>query len=274
MKLTFEKMSGAGNDFVVIDNRNGRIVDGADLARRICDRHWGVGADGLLMLEQSPTAAYRMMYYNADGSFGGMCGNGGRCIAAYAVRAGIAPPRHEFDALDHLYGAEVKTDSVRLTMKDPTKIKVGLVLPVAGMRLEVAFIDTGSPHAVVFVRKTRKGVDGIDVQGLGSAIRTHRRFKPEGTNVNFVEIIDTNTLKIRTYERGVETETLACGTGAIASAIIASRIKGMRAPIAVFPRSQRRLIVDFEVEDESGRVSHVALEGPAETVFTGEFEIP
>lgn len=195
-------------------------------------------------------------------------------MAAYAVRAGIAPAKHEFEALEYQYGAEVRTDSVRLTMKDPGRIKLGLVLPISGKKLEVSFIDTGSPHVVIFAKKTRKGVDGIDVEGLGREIRTHRRFKPEGTNVDFVEMISRNSLKIRTYERGVEAETLACGTGAIASAIIASKVIGAVPPITIIPRSERRLFVDFNVEEEGGRISRVTLEGPAEAMFTGEFEIP
>jgi diaminopimelate epimerase len=274
MKIQFQKMTGAGNDFVVVDNRSGAIGDGAAMARKMCDRHWGVGADGLLMLENSRKAAYRMMYYNADGSYGGMCGNGGRCIAAYAVNHGIAVPRHEFEALDHVYQAIVDEESVQLAMKDPVGLKTGLVLLVLGKRLEMTFVDTGAPHVVVLAEKLgRKGLDGIDVLTIGRTIRMHRRFRPSGTNVNFVEVQRDKSLRIRTYERGVEDETLACGTGSIASAIVASKLRGLSPPITVVPMSMKKLVVGFRT-DKGGKISGVSLSGPAERVFNGEIDIP
>lgn len=273
MRIQFEKMSGAGNDFVVADNRSGEIRDGAELARRICDRHWGVGADGLLLVETSRVAAFRMMYFNADGSYGGMCGNGGRCIADYAVRKGIAPSTHEFDALDHLYKAQVLSGSVRLSMKDPSGLRADIVLPVSGKKLRATFIDTGSPHVVLLAREvSRKGLDAIDVAGLGRAIRLHRRFRPDGTNVNFIEVSSHKSLRMRTYERGVEAETLACGTGSIAAGIVAHLQFGIEKPVRVIPRSDRELLVDFAV-GSNGKIVNVTLEGPAETVFEGVFEI-
>ena len=273
MKIRFEKMSGAGNDFVVVDNRNGVVRDGAALARKICDRHWGVGADGLLLAEKSTVAAFRMMYFNADGSYGGMCGNGGRCMADYAVRKGIAPPKHEFDALDHVYSAQVEEGSVKLRMKDPSGLKRSFGLPVEGKLLPMTFVDTGSPHVVVLASKvTRKGLDAVDVQGLGRTIRSHRRFKPAGVNVNFVELQGSSALRIRTYERGVEAETLACGTGSIAAGIVAHLDFGMATPVKIVPKGQRDLFVDFVVGADGG-IFNVTLEGPAETVFEGEFEI-
>ena len=273
MKLEFQKMSGAGNDFIVADNRDGGIGDGSALARRICDRHWGVGADGLLLLEKSTVASYKMMYYNADGSYGGMCGNGGRCIASYAVAKGVAGSDHKFEALDHIYHAEVAENGVRLAMKDPSALRLGIMLPVAGKRIEGSFVDTGAPHMVVFAKGvTRKGLEAVDVLALGRAIRTHRRFRPAGTNVNFIEIGSDKFVRMRTYERGVETETLACGTGSIAAAIVASKIAGIRTPITVVARSKSRLMVDFEVKEE-GRITNITLTGPTERVFEGEFEI-
>jgi len=228
---------------------------------------YATGTGGLVLM------GFWMMYFNADGSYGGMCGNGGRCMADYAVRKGIAPPKHEFDALDHVYSAQVEEGSVKLRMKDPSGLKRSFVLPVEGKRLPMTFVDTGSPHVVVLASKvTRKGLDAVDVQGLGRTIRSHRRFKPAGVNVNFVELQGSSALRIRTYERGVEGETLACGTGAIAAGIVAHLDFGMATPVNIVPKGHRDLFVDFVVGADGGIVN-VTLEGPAETVFEGEFEI-
>ena len=273
MKVEFVKMSGAGNDFVVIDNRDGRIQDGSSAARILCDRHNGVGGDGLLLLEPSSKVAYRMMYYNADGSYGGMCGNGGRCIALYASRTGIAPVDHQFEALDHVYLADVSEGMVRLTMKDPRLLNRRMMLPIGKKRIPVFFIDTGSPHVVVAASHlTKKGLGTLDVKKLGQLIRYHEKFSPQGTNVNFVEIGRDKSVVIRTYERGVESETLACGTGSIAAGIFACVVEGLAAPIVVLPRSGERLIVNFRLE-RNGDIRGVILEGPAKETFRGSVEI-
>jgi len=272
MIVEFTKMSGAGNDFVVIDNRDGKINDAPGTARKLCDRHNGIGADGLLLLEDSSAASYRMMYYNADGSYGGMCGNGGRCISAFAVEAGIAPQKHDFMALEHVYRTEVAGNRVQLSMKDPRDVRKSVVLPLGKKRLTVFSVDTGSPHIVVEAKKvTRKGLDAVDVAGLGSTIRYHRKFSPAGTNVNFVEINGQNSLKIRTYERGVEAETMACGTGSIAAAVYGVLMEGLSLPVRVMPKSGQELVVDFGLS--GGEVINVSLSGPAVTVFRGSVEI-
>lgn len=274
MKIKFTKMSGAGNDFVVIDNRAGVITDGPALAKKICDRRWGVGADGLLLVEKSDKAAYRMMYYNADGSYGGMCGNGGRCIAYFAVAAGIAPKDHSFDALDYLYKAHVNEMAVTLHMKDPKGLKMNFVLPIDGKKLKAHFVDTGAPHVVIPVEnitKRRPLLERLDVHTLGAKIRYHKKFSPNGTNVNFVELTTSNRLKMRTYERGVEFETLACGTGSVASAIVGSLLYSLEPPVTIIARSGSTLAVDFK---KSGKeFSDVSLSGPAVATFTGEFDI-
>ncbi len=273
MKIKFTKMSGAGNDFVVIDNRVRTIADGHALARIICDRRWGVGADGLLLVEKSDTAAYRMMYYNADGSYGGMCGNGGRCIASFTVRAGIAQQEHFFEALDYLYKAEVHETVVTLHMKDPQNLKKNIVLPVDGKKIKSYFIDTGSPQVVIPIEsviKRKPSLENLNVHGLGVKIRNHKKFSPAGTNVNFIQLIDDKRLKIRTYERGVESETLACGTGSVASAIVGNLLYGLKPPVEIIARSGSTLLVDFK---KSGKhFSDVSLSGPAVVTFTGEFE--
>ncbi len=274
MKLAFTKMSGAGNDFVVIDNKAGTVKDAAALAKIVCDRRWGIGADGLLLLEPSDRADYRMMYYNADGSYGGMCGNGGRCISQYAFEHGIAKDTHQFEALGHIYHSVVLPDQVVLSMLDPKDIKMNIVLPIGNTKLKMHFVNTGSPHVVIPIRQLKNRfhtLSEIPVMAIGTKIRHHKLFRPEGTNVNFIENNGDNSVSIRTYERGVEAETLACGTGSIASAIIASRLWEMSSPIQVMPASGVLLEVGFVVRNLE--YSGITLRGPAQRTFTGEIDV-
>lgn len=274
MTIPFTKMSGAGNDFVVVDNRSNLVTDHSGFARRVCDRRWGIGADGVLLLEPDKSEAYGMAYYNADGSYGGMCGNGGRCIALYAVLKKIAPARHTFRALDYVYSAVVESDQVRIRMKDPKGLRKGLSISIPGHTMTGHFIDTGSPHVVVFVEDLDGGklpLGEIDVEGIGRAVRHHELFQVDGTNVNFVQVGRDNSCSIRTYERGVESETLACGTGSIAAAVIAREFKGLKPPVRVHPKGERDLSVNFKVEP--GAVTDVELCGPAVICFQGTIEI-
>ncbi|MGH2568977.1 MAG: diaminopimelate epimerase [Bacteroidota bacterium] len=271
MKIHFTKMSGAGNDFVVIDNRSGLIKKGSSIAQQLCDRRSGIGADGLILLEQSKRADYKMVYYNADGSSGGMCGNGGRCIAFFSLEKRIAPNKHFFEALDFVYYAEVKKSHVTLRMKDPADLTTNIVLPIWGKKTKMHYLDTGSPHSVVFVKSTlrkRSVLEKIPVEQIGKQIRNHIFFQPKGTNVNFVEILNSKRIKMRTFERGVETETPACGTGAIASAIAACLVSGLKAPITVETKSNMELEVNFTKIKNS--VRKVTLMGPVRILFKGE----
>lgn len=274
MRIEFTKMSGAGNDFIVVDNRDGHIKNGVSLAQQLCDRRWGVGADGLLLLELSTTADYRMMYFNSDGSFGGMCGNGGRCIAYYAYKQKIAADRHYFDALDFQYRAEVRRNTVALHMKNPTSFRKDVVLQVSRRKIRGHFIDTGSPHFVIHAKAVRPGratLEKIDIESLGRAIRHHKLFLPGGTNVNFIELAEPNTVRLRTYERGVEAETLACGTGSIAAAVVGHLVWNLTPPISVMPKSGVSLEIDFKHGGDG--VRSVTLSGPAKIVFTGTIEV-
>lgn len=273
MKLSFTKMSGAGNDFVVIDNLTRLVQNANELARKVCDRRWGIGADGLLLIEESQIAVYRMMYYNADGSYGGMCGNGGRCISLYAVENAIAGVDHSFEALDHIYRASVHGTNVTLTMRDPKDIRMNLVLRGGANPLKGHFVNTGSPHVVIpltVVKRLYGKLSEVPVAELGRKIRYHRLLQPEGANVNFMEKTSANSLSLRTYERGVEAETLACGTGSIASAIVASRIWKMTPPITVVPPSGVKLLVDFSTNGST--YSNVCLTGEAKITFKGEID--
>jgi diaminopimelate epimerase len=268
MRVNFAKMTGAGNDFVVIDNRSRRIRNGSKVARILCDRRWGIGADGLLLLEKSRRASYRMMYYNADGSYGGMCGNGGRCIAFYAFSARIVKRKHSFEALDHIYNVEVRKHEVVLAMKDPRRLKIDKKLRLKSKAIKVNFIDTGSPHVVVPIENVtgHRSLAELDVVSLGRTIRYHPDFAPAGTNVNFIERGGRKRIHIRTYERGVEDETLACGTGSIASAIVAARLWKLQSPVTVIPKSRVPLRIEFS---DKGSVRNVRLAGPAKVVYTG-----
>ena len=273
VRVKFTKMSGAGNDFIIIDNRRAVLeVDESTFARAVSDRRRGVGADGVLLLEESASADFLMKYYNADGSFGGFCGNGGRCIARYAYLHKIAPAVLSFESLDFVYHAEVDRERVRLKMKDPANEMLNLSLQVDEKALKMHFIDTGAPHVVMFqdenVESWRGDLSSLDVLRLGKEIRSDAYFGTAGTNVNFVRLNPDQTLSIRTYERGVEGETLACGTGSVASALIASRVKGLPSPVKIIPKSQEPLVVEFH--HVAQRFTNAYLGGNAKVVFKGE----
>jgi diaminopimelate epimerase len=262
--IEFTKASGAGNDFVLVNNWDGTLdVNQFELAAALCSRPFGVGADGLLVLQKSSKAHFQMCYYNADGSYGGMCGNGGRCIARYAYLFDLAPQSMTFEALDHVYSAEVIGERVRLKMKQPTDFRPEVRLEIAGQPTIVQFINTGSPHVVLMLRD----VDSFDVQGWGASIRNNPLFLPEGTNVNFVRIVSPDTIQVRTYERGVEGETLACGTGSVAGAAVAHITKGMNQPVHVRVKSGEELLVYLEGSD--GKITDASLEGSAHILFEG-----
>jgi diaminopimelate epimerase len=268
MELSFAKLNGAGNDFVGLDNRDGMLgdTDKGALARVLCDRHFGVGADGIIILAPSTVGDVQMQYYNADGSAGGMCGNGGRCAAVFARAMGCSGDALRVEALGFVYRAEFTPHGVRLHMKNPVGIFRGIRVQISDVPHTVHAIDTGSPHIVQFV----SDLPTVPVETTGRTLREHARFAPEGTNVNFVETLDTSLIAMRTYERGVEAETLACGTGSVASAVIAHLEYGLRPPIRVRTWSGEFLRVDFTSNGAS--ITDVVLEGPAVIVFQGRLQ--
>jgi len=263
--INFVKMVASGNDFVVIDNRKKNIAGLSAAAKKICDRNFGVGGDGLLVIEPSKRADFRMRIINSDGSEAEMCGNGARCVALYARQNGLAGGKMMFETLAGIIGAEVSGDKIRLEMSEPKDLKQGICLTAGGRKYSVNFVNTGVPHAVIFTGKT----GGFDVKNLGRQIRYHNVFAPKGTNVNFVEPKKGNLLKVRTYERGVEDETLACGTGVTASAIIAAAVKNFKSPIRCLTESGEVLKVYFKKSGDSFK--DVYLEGGAKTVFCGRY---
>jgi len=270
MILHFTKMNGAGNDFVLVDNRTGQLaLDTATIAR-LCDRHRGIGADGLLAVEPAEkNGDFRMRYYNADGGEVEMCGNGARCFARYVNRLhAFALDSVTFETMAGLIGAEFIGNLVRLRMSEPHSLSLHQSLDVRGRTLTVHSLNTGVPHAVVFV----DDLETVDVLADGAALRSHPQFAPKGTNANFVQVTAPGRIAIRTYERGVEDETLACGTGTVACAIIHHLLHGTRSPIEVAVRGGDTLTIGF-TQEENGAFTHVTLAGPGDFVFEGTVEI-
>jgi diaminopimelate epimerase len=266
--LHFTKMNGAGNDFVLLDNRAGDLALSRAQIARLCDRHRGIGADGLLILERAANGAdFRMRYYNADGGEAEMCGNGARCFARFANR--VAGPLEEvsFETAAGVIGAALNGELVTLQMSRPGDLRLDLDVPVGGEKFRAHYVDSGVPHVVVPVAR----IEDVDVRSLGAALRHHPMFAPRGANANFLERRGSRSIAIRTYERGVEAETLACGTGVVASAIIFAATENIAGPIDVLVRGGDTLQVDFNREGNS--FSDVTLTGPADFVFDGEIEL-
>ncbi len=266
--LRFTKMNGAGNDFILIDNRMGDVqLDRSQIAR-LCDRHRGIGADGILLLEKPGNRAdFRMRYFNADGGEAEMCGNGARCFARFANKVAAAKEKISFETQAGVISAELKGDLVTLGMTEPTDLRLHLELGIAGENKTVHFVNSGVPHVVIPV----PNIDDVDVRREGAAVRYHKIFSPSGTNVNFIDKRGAKKIAIRTYERGVEDETLACGTGIVASALIFGATEGCHGPMTVLARGGDELQVGFETV--AGRFCNVTLTGPAQFVFEGTIEI-
>jgi len=266
--LRFTKMNGAGNDFVMIDNRAGKVQLTPQQISKICDRHRGVGADGILLIEPATNGAdFRMRYYNSDGGEAEMCGNGARCFARFVKRIANAPEKISFETPAGIIGAQLQGELVTLNMSKPTDLRLNVPLQIEGEDATVHYINSGVPHVVVPVSR----VDVVHVRGRGAAIRRHEMFSPKGANVNFLQKRGAKKIEIRTYERGVEDETLACGTGVVASALIFAATEKVEGPISVLVRGGSDLSVGFRREGE--RFTDVTLTGPAEFVFEGTIEL-
>ncbi|MFY7665426.1 diaminopimelate epimerase [Flavobacterium sp.] len=259
MKIHFYKYQGAGNDFVMIDNRSGSFpTTNHKLVQQLCDRRFGIGADGLIAIEPSENTDFKMLYYNSDGNFGSMCGNGGRCAVAFASKLGIVDKQTTFEATDGLHTAKISDATVSLSMNDVTEIR----------KLDTGlFLNTGSPHLVLVV----DDVETVDVAHLGAHFRNDPIFAPGGTNVNFVQIIDDSTLKMRTFERGVEAETLACGTGATAAALALFYEKKLLSNHVNLHVAGGTLAVHFSFDGRA--FTTVELIGPAKEVYSGTIDL-
>jgi diaminopimelate epimerase len=269
--IPFWKMSGSGNDFIMIDHRK-PIIPPEEMkafVSKVCRRGLSVGADGVIFIAPSTQADYAWHYYNADGGEVEMCGNGSRCVARFAYLQKIAPAKHTIETLAGEVQAEVlgqDGDRVRVRLPDPSALQLDLKIEIDEKTYTGHFVNTGVPHVVYLV----DDVETVEVIRLGRATRHHPLFAPRGTNANFISITDRHNLKIRTYERGVEDETLACGTGAIAAAIITTALGKTTRPVSLLTRSQVVLGIDFKKE---GNVfKEIFLEGDARVVYKGELQ--
>lgn len=267
IQIPFYKIVASGNDFVVIDNREQVIKDPIAFTKKVCALHTGVGADGILLFEKSKKASFKMRIINSDGSEAEACGNGFRCIALYAKKILGFASEFKFESLSGMIEAKVHSNNrVRVQLITPHGLNENEI-HVNGHRLHYAFINTGVPHAVIFTDNAKK----IDVQSLGKAIRYHEAFQPKGTNVNFVEIQGKNLIRVRTYERGVEAETLACGTGSTASSIISALNGYVKTPVQVKTSGGEVLTVDFTLSGK--KISNVTLEGEVQIVYEGKLYV-
>ena len=264
-KIPFYKMQGSGNDFILIDNRR-NVLKGMnlkDLAVTVCDRHYSVGADGLIVIVPSKKADFKWRFFNADGSEAEMCGNGSRCAARFALLKKIAKKDMAFETLAGAIHAQVKKDTVKVQLADASGLRMNIAVPLdSGLRMG-HFINTGVPHLVYL----SKDLHHEDVDRIGRTTRYHELFKPAGTNVNFIQIQGRHKLRIRTYERGVEGETLACGTGSVAAALIAGSLGAALSPVEVLTWGSEKLIVSFERSGDG--FNAIRLEGKAELICEG-----
>ncbi|MCW8804194.1 MAG: diaminopimelate epimerase [Ignavibacteriaceae bacterium] len=275
-KIIFTKMSGAGNDFIVIDkNRISSLHIKKEFIQKICDRRNGIGADGLITIEDSVTHNFTMNYYNADGSTGSLCANGARCAILFASESGrLTSNTAEFISNEVEYKGEVISNSeIKFYLNPPKKVKYNFKIKAGGKLLNAHFADTGSPHIVIDINESEgllTSLDKVPVEALGREIRHLSEFSPGGTNVNFIDV-KSCVINIRTYERGVEAETFACGTGSVAAALICYVTKKIFAPVQIIPKSNEKLFVNFDVENS--KVRNLSLTGPAKVIFVGEIKI-
>jgi diaminopimelate epimerase len=269
MVLEFTKMNGAGNDFVLIDNRAQTVKLTRAQIVRLCDRHRGVGADGVILLlpSKSGKADWAWRFFNSDGSVGEMCGNGARCFARFVQRRTGLNRDFAFETEAGVISARFQGRDVTVSLTPPTGLRLNEQLKLSTGGQTVHSLNTGVPHAVLFVPDADKAM----IQQLGPEIRRHPHFAPKGTNVNFVQVLARDHIRVRTYERGVEGETLACGTGVTASALISARVHRFGSPVQVQVQGGDRLEVSFK--ETKGGFANVCLTGPAEFVFEGHIEL-
>jgi diaminopimelate epimerase len=269
MTLDFVKMNGAGNDFILIDNRAGTVKLTTEQIIRLCNRQRGIGADGLFLLvpNTSGKAEWSWEFHNSDGSTADMCGNGARCFARFVQLVAGAKDRTSFETGAGVISATFHGARITVNLTTPRDLRLGEIVPGAGAKLTIHSLNTGVPHAVLFV----PDADQAMVQQLGAEIRYHAHFKPKGTNANFVQVLGPNRIRVRTYERGVEGETLACGTGVTASALIASRVHQFTSPVQV--QVQGGDLLEVSWSDAGDGFADVKLNGPADLVFKGSIEV-
>ncbi|MFH1353342.1 MAG: diaminopimelate epimerase [bacterium] len=262
MKINFAKMQASGNDFVVLED-NSKFRNKPALAKKLCDRKFGIGADGLLFLKCGRAPGLSFQIYNSDGTHPKMCGNGARCAALWAnEKFGDENKKFKIKTEAGILQAEVNMNSVKIKMNKPQNLELNFPLAAGDKKMKANFVIVGVPHVVIPV----KNADKIDVVNTGRAVRFHRRFQPEGTNADFVQVLNSGKIKIRTYERGVEGETLSCGTGSTAAAFVLNKLGFVKNRVSVLTKSGESLVIDVKSDG-------VYLTGAAAFVFRGEIEI-
>ena len=274
--MPFAKMSGTGNDFIIIDHRESFIseTDQSEFVRIVCRRKFSVGADGLILIENSETADFRWQFYNADGSRAEMCGNGARCAARFAFEKNIAPEAMRFETTAGDIEAFIlggTGESVKIRLTAPEDLRLNIPVSVGRVEQSLHFINTGVPHTVVLVNDA----GDVPVADWGREIRFHETFQPAGTNANFAQIVSNNTLMVRTYERGVEGETMACGTGAVATALVVALLEQAKPPVTVITSGGEELTIHFSFKEEGNARqldldAGIFLEGPAHFIYEGQ----
>lgn len=256
-------MAGAGNDFVIIDHRDGRLRNVEELTRRICTRRLSVGADGLILVEPSTRADFKIRYFNADGSLGEFCGNGTRCAARFAFLNEIAPAEMTIETDSGIVTAQIHDDNAMISVPIPADFRRERSLRLAdGSTLQGSSIVVGVPHFMTFVPE---GLWSMDVVRPGRQVRHHRELQPEGANANFVTVVNRHAIEVRTYERGVEDETLACGSGVVSAAVVSALFGNVDPPVAVRTRSGATLTVDFEQRGD--KIEEPRLTGDARLIY-------
>jgi len=282
-QIYFTKMSGAGNDFILFDSKlNPNLALNPDFISKICDRRNGIGADGVIFLEDEANSNFKMKYYNSDGSTGSLCANGARCSLQYAYHTNrIGNNVVSFSANGIEYQGQVlENELIQFFLKTPENLKTNFKIKAAKQLITASFVNTGSPHVVINIKDVLRDpnklnsntftIDDFPVYDLGKEIRYSKDFAPEGTNVNFIDFSD-DVIKIRSYERGVENETLSCGTGSVAAAIISFLNKNLKPPIKLIAKSGDVLVVNFKYVDN--QFMDLSLTGPAKIIFKGEITI-
>ena len=274
--IPFTKLSGTGNDFIIVDHREPFIpeADQSEFARLVCRRRFSVGADGLILIEGSEKADFRWQFYNGDGSMAEMCGNGARCAARFAYENNIAPAAMRFETTAGEIQAFVLNaagETVKIRLTAPEDLRLNIPLSLGRVEQTLHFIKTGVPHTVVLVNDAGM----VPVADWGRAIRFHEMFQPAGTNANFTQVLPGDTLMVRTYERGVEGETMACGTGAVASALVAVLLEHANPPVTVITSGGEKLTIHFSVtgsgsDRQLDLSAGIFLEGPAHKIYEGE----
>lgn len=279
-KYFFTKMSGAGNDFILFDSKlNPELNFSNEKITQFCSRRTGIGADGILLIEDAAGYDFGMKYFNSDGTSGSLCANGARCSLQYAKLKGLLKSsKAKFVFNNIAYTGEIFTDgNVKFDLLPPSEIKINFKIKTAGQLVNACYANTGSPHIVIRIEDVLKNsldlsssykkIEEFPVYDIGKEIRYHPDFAPEGTNVNFVQV-ENGKIKIRTYERGVEDETFSCGTGAVASAVLMLYNKLVNKPVEILAKSGDQLFVDFIFDGQ--KFTDVSLTGPAKVVFNGE----